>query len=126
MFRDLNALELIKIWRRVVNNNVNAGRDGHLLKEYLAHTLSEIIVLGFYKYAGQGTITIPQFLRQAEDWYEEDETWARIELATLYTGVRLPDYNVYLENRLDPNPEYYQLSQTALISLKEWADRVLA
>ena len=122
---ELTAPELVKRWRKLVNDHVLVGRDSHLIKEFLRGATPVQMLLGMYRVRGQDTITIPQFLRESDTWMELDENWAEVLLAIEIIGIPPIDYYLYIENREEERPEYIAQSLEARLRLREWAERVL-
>ena len=88
-YQNLNAPDLVKLWKSIVNNNVSIGRDAHLIKNLLQMYTAEQILCGMYRMKGSGTVSIPQFVRQFEDMAVIDEVTNKIELAIFVSGRRL-------------------------------------
>ena len=125
-YRELNSVDLVKRWRVIVNDNVNIGRDSHLIKEFLVRATPVQILFGMYQYQKSKTISIPQFLKQCDRWLEDDEQWAEIELARNLTSTTPPEYFVYMDLIEEETAYAFQLSFAARQSLRQWADRILA
>lgn len=125
-YRELLAPDLVKLWKQIVNKHVMMGRDAHLMKEFLQRANSVQIVLGMYHYKDVGTISIPMFIKQYNDWLEIDEEWAEVELAVCITDTVPTFYNIYVENNDSFNAEYYIQAQEARELLFEWKERILA
>lgn len=124
--KELTAPELVKQWRKIVNDHVMVGRDSHLIKEFLLRATPVQVLLGMYQYKNNNTITIPQFLRQADTWLELDESWAEVELAIEITGHPPLDYYVYIENFDEERADYFTQGLAARVRLREWSERVLS
>lgn len=125
-YRELNAVELLKLWRSIVNKYTSGGRDAKMLKDALALYSSVQILLGFYQYKGVGTISIPQFLRQYDDWLEEDTVLAEIELCRYITNYTPPEYWDYMDSLGWESAEEHQRAIEAKGKLRKWVDEVLA
>lgn len=124
-YRELNAPDLVKEWKKVVNDHVNMARDAALIKRKLELMSPVQIMLGMLQYKGARTITIPQFLSQEEDWYLDEEELAEIELARALTGVTTEDYYVFRDLENTFNPKEIITAQEAFKRLKVWAERVI-
>lgn len=122
----MTAPELVKRWRAIVNDNVMIGRDSHLIKDFLLNCNSVQMLLGFYRYEGQHTITIPIFLRQAELWLELDEAAAEIELCVLLTRKIPSEYLIWKELKDEQTNYAFMQAFAARQALREWTDRILA
>ena len=124
-YRELNAPDLVKEWKKAVNDHVNISRDAALIKRKLELMSPVQIMLGMLQYKGARTITIPQFLSQEESWYLDDEELAEIELARALTGVTTEDYYVFRDLEISFNPKEIIKAQEAFKNLKVWAERVI-
>lgn len=125
-YRDLNAPQLVRYWKKIVNDNVMMGRDAHLIKDFLLRGNSVQILLGMYRRASLRTLTIPMFLRQHEEWFEYDESLAEIELARHISHTTPPEYYTYIDLVGEETSFAFQKSLEARITLREWANKVLA
>lgn len=125
-YEDLNAAELLRRWRQIVNGNNAAGRDGQLLKDYLLRVSPIQVLLGMYQYRGVRTISIPQFLRQDDEWLETDLTLAKIELARCVANKTPPSYYTWMDWKDEDGALASSYTSTALHQLITWADGVLA
>lgn len=125
-YRSLNAPELLKLWRSIVNKYTTGGRDLKLLKDALGLYTSPQILLGFYRNKDAATISIPQFLKQDENWLEEDETLAEIELCRILTSSTPPEYWEFRDNEEYENAIELRVATEALNKLREWSNKVLA
>ena len=124
-YRELTTPQLLRLWKSLVNDNVMVGRDSHLIKESLIKYTPIQLLLGFYRFKEQRTVTIPQFLKQEDDWLELDEKWAEVELACFIANNTPAWYNVYLENKDSWSADYYMQALEAKKLLDEWAERVI-
>jgi hypothetical protein len=124
-FRDLTAPDLVKEWKRLVNQNIMMGRDSHMLKLRLAYMTPVQLLLGIQQYRGNKTITIPQFLQDEEIWYEPDEIAAEIELATFISNSFPTAYWIWHDCMDAETPDAFQAGFAARQELREWADRIL-
>lgn len=124
-YRELNAVELLKVWRSIVNKYTSGGRDAKMLKEALALYTPVQILLGFYHYKESATISIPQFLKQYEDWLEIDEILAEIEFCR-YIRPTPPEYWVYRDYEDAENATELTKHLESRTKLREWANEVLA
>ena len=129
MYRDLDCQELVREWKRLVNDQTKAMRDASLIKRFMeTHSAKPPqVMLGFYQYVGIKTISIPQFLQQWETWYFEDEWEAELELAVCITHNAPPEYYVYhdLKDDFDNADDYFHLNE-ARAALSKWKERILA
>lgn len=124
-YKDLTAPDLVKQWRRLVNDNVMFGRDAHLVKDFLLLATPVQVLLGMYQYKDIRTVTIPQFLRQWESWLIEDEAWAEVELACYVARQTPPEYYIYKDLVNEQNSEAFFTSIEARLKLREWSEGVL-
>lgn len=129
-YKDYTAPDLVKEWRRLVNDNVNMGRDSHMIKEHLRDVTPIQMLLGIYQYVENKTISIPQFLRNQEDWLVEDEGEAAIELAVCISHNTPPAYWIWQDGKdemMSRNTTYGIFGQTlaARKELLEWSERIL-
>lgn len=124
-YKELNAPDLVKQWRKVVNVHVMMGRDAALLKDALVRYTSVQIMLGFYQYEHNATISIPQFIRQNEQWLCVDELEADIELAVLVARKKPEAYYVWQDYKDEDSAYAFGQAVAARQDLKQWADRVL-
>lgn len=122
----MTAPELVKQWKKLVNDHVNMGRDSHMIKEKLEFITPVQMLLGFYFYKANKTVTIPQFLKNYETWLYMDESWAEIELACHITDTYPPAYYICLDLVDEETSEAYLAYTEARLLLKEWAERILA
>lgn len=123
--RNLNAPDLVKEWKKTVNQNVMMGRDAKMFKEYLEWMTPVQILYGILQYSNTPTISIPQFLRQYEDWYIEDNIEAEIELAVSISHSYPPAYWIWHDCKDEQDYNNFQAASVARDELKEWADRIL-
>lgn len=124
-YRNLTAPELVKQWKRLINDNVQIGRDSSLIKQALQYLTPVQILLGIYQQQGNRTISIPQFLRNKEEWVEDDEGTAEIELAILITSKVPSFYYIWQDTRFDETPQLFAQGLEARLQLREWASRIL-
>lgn len=124
-YRNLNAPDLVKQWKKIVNDHVQIGRDAHMIKEKLAFIKPVQILLGMYRYKEQSTCTVPQFLREYERWLEDDELEAEIELCCFITESKPPEYLIYQDLKDDISYEAYQALHDSKIKLIAWTNEVL-
>lgn len=124
-YRQANAPDMVKYWKKTVNDHVMMGRDSHLLKEALMRYTSAQILLGMHQYNGASTITIPQFLLRHERWLEPDEMWAEIRLAMEISNSTPPEFYIYMDNQEPEDSGSFQIGLAARLKLREWSDRVL-
>lgn len=124
-YRELTAPQLVGRWKAIVNDRVMIGRDSHLMKDFLLKATSVQILLGMYRQESK-TITIPQFLRQSEDWLEEDDLWAEIELARYITHITPPEYYTYWDWCEEETAYAFNKSLEARLKLREWSEKILA
>jgi len=124
-YRELTAPDLVKQWRKIVNDNVQMGRDSHLIKQFLQGVSPAQILLGMYQYQGNRTISIPQFLKQSNEWLEIDEEEVDIDLAICVTNHVPPEYYQYHDLEGEENARAYQICREAKIRLQEWAGLIL-
>lgn len=126
---DLDCPELVKQWRKLVNDNVQMGRDAHLIKRFMADygATPDQILLGIYQYKDVRTVSIPQFLRQWESWLVADEWLAELELAVcICMGNAPPEYYVYHDLVDDvQNSDDVGHLEDAKQKLSNWKERVL-
>jgi hypothetical protein len=79
-----------------------------------------------YQYKGERTVSIPQFLKQRDEWFVEDETEAMIELAVCVSETTHPSYWIWQDLRTEyPRPEWVRAYNEALKELKDWANRII-
>lgn len=124
--RELNSPDLVKQWRKLVNENVMMGRDAHMIKQRLQYMTPVQVLLGMYQYIGQTTVTIPQFLEQEEEWWVMDEMEAQIELAVCISHTKPPAYWIWQD--LKNEPQYYGIykqAKEAFEELRAWSERIL-
>lgn len=124
-YREMTAPDLVKQWRRLVNDYVNMGRDSHLIKQELQALTPVQILLGMYRCKGQATLSIPQFLRQKDKWLE-DEAWAEVELARFLTNTSPPSYYVFMDTINEEDVASREHFLKASASLFQWADGVVS
>lgn len=125
-YRELNAPELLKLWRSIVNKYVTGGRDLKMLKDALGLYTAPQILLGFYRNRNAPTISVPQFLKQYENWLEEDESLAEIELARYVSGFTPPEYWEYRDYEYAETATELAVHIASRLKLRQWADGVLA
>lgn len=123
-YREMSAPELVKMWRKLVNDNVSIGRDSHLVKQALIEMNPVQMLLGIYQQTSK-SISIPQFLRNKEQWLELDEGTAEIELAIAVTRHIPPEYYVYHENLDEESPMAHGRALEARLKLREWAENII-
>lgn len=124
--KEMDAPTLVRRWKALVNDNVMMGRDAHLLKEALNIYTPVQLLYGMYLMRPSKTVSIPQFLRQHDNWVVDNELDCSIELARLITGTAPKEYWIYrdFENAFSSAESHlYETARTALI---EWADRILS
>ena len=122
----LNAPDLVKKWRSLVNDNCMIGRDSALIKKQLTEGVTPAqILFGMYQYEGERTITIPQFLVQQEDWLVEADE-AEIELACCISHTTPPEYFLYKELKNEQESHLYQQARDAHRKVQIWAHKVLS
>lgn len=125
--REYTAPDLVKEWKKRVNQNIVMGRDAHLIKVKLEYLTPAQILLGIYCYVGEDTVSIPQFLQQEEDWIEEDQEAAEIELAAAITKTTPPAYRIWRDLRYEePTPSNLRAYKEAKQNLYEWVERILS
>lgn len=124
-YREMTAPDLVKQWKRLVNDNVMMGRDSHLVKDFLSRATPPQILLGMYLYKDIRTVTIPQFLKQWESWLMEDNIWAEVELACYVSKHTPPEYYTYKDLIDEQNSDAFVTSMEARLKLREWAEGVL-
>lgn len=121
----LNAPDLVKKWKTLVNDNCQMGRDAALIKKALTELSPAQILYGMYQYETERTISIPQFLAQQEDWViDRDE--AEIELAICISHTTPPEYFIWMDTRNEQTSYAYQQARDAYRKLQIWSARVLA
>lgn len=123
--REYNATDLLKQWRSIVNQHVMVGRDARMLKDSLEIYTPIQLMLGMYNYQGEN-LTVPRFLKQHEEWLEEDEIWAEIKLAVYLTNQPPKDYYIYMDYSSEETSEAFSMTRDAFKNLLEWADKVLS
>jgi hypothetical protein len=124
-YKELTAPQLLRQWKKLVNDNIMAGRDAHLLKTSLLQYTPCQILVGMFQYKQNSTISIPQFLRQSEEWLLEDEKWAEIELAHYLTKRAPPEYYTYLDLIDEESTYAFTHILAARKSLADWSDKIL-
>src|SRR3990172_11294622 len=124
-YRELTAPDLVKQWKKLVNDNISIGRDSHLIKQFLQGVSPAQILLGMYQYQGNRTISIPQFLKQSNEWLELDEEEVDIDLAICVTNHVPQEYYDYHDYKEEENARSYQISREAKTKLKEWAGLII-
>lgn len=124
--KELNSPDLVKQWKKLVNDNISIGRDAHMIKLRLEYMSPIQILYGMYQYIGQRTISIPQFLSQEEDWFVPDEMEAQIELAVAISHTKPPAYWIWHDLKEEP-PSYtvFNQSKQAFSELRDWSERVI-
>lgn len=125
-YREMNAPDLVKHWKKTVNDNVQMGRDAHMMKTLLEHCTPVQILCGMSQYERVRTVTIPQFIKAEVDWRIEDEFEAGVELAVAITGTIPPAYYIYHDLIDEEIPSSYKEFEAAKEELKVWADRILS
>lgn len=125
-YRDMTAPQLVVHWKKIVNDNINMGRDAKMLKEFLEVATPVQILLGMYQFEDEHNVTIPMFIRTQNTWLELDPETADIELATLISRKIPPDYYVWKELRQEQDADSWYLYNQARIAIREWADRILS
>lgn len=125
-YEDLNATDLLRRWRQLVNDNSASGRDGALLKNFLLHTSPIQVLLGMYQYRSQRTISIYQFLTQSEDWLEPDIVVAKVELARCVSNKTPACYYTWMDHKDEESAQSQAYAKPALSQIMAWADGVLA
>lgn len=124
---ECNAPDLVKKWRSLVNDNVMMGRDAALIKKALTDGVTPAqILFGMYQYENEKTITIPQFLKQMEEWLLEPAGDAEIELACCMSHTIPPEYFLWQDYRETENSYGYKQSREAHRKIMQWAQKVLA
>lgn len=123
-------MELVAQYRRLVNGEVNMGRDSHNLRLLLDNDGLEPtqILLGFYRCKGHSTMTVPQILRIRDQWLVENIFENNILLAREIVGYTPPEWSTYWD-LLDVGIESASLEQkwrSAKWELEQWADRILS
>lgn len=126
MYRELNAPELVKKWRSIVNDNVNIGRDAHIIKEKLLTLTPVQILLGIYWCREHDIISIPSMFKMQQDWLEEDEAWAEVELALVISNTIPVHYYIYKDMLDIDTPDAVAQSLSARMELRNWAERILS
>lgn len=124
-YHNLTAPDLVKQWKKLVNDYVQMGRDSHMLKQLMIQVTPAQIMLGFYQYRDNRTITIPRFIQQLDDWVEWDETEADIELAVCVSNHVPPPYYIYQDLKEEAGWDSLTQWATARLELKQWAERIL-
>lgn len=128
-YRKLSSPELVKEWRRIVNDNVSMGRDSHMIKVFMADhgVCAAQLLLGIYQYENSSTINIPQFLGDSQNWLVGDEWEAEVELAVCLSHHMPPSYYVYhdLKDEEPTSVNYLQFT-LAKQELSLWKDRILS
>ena len=127
--KDFAAPDLVKEWRRLVNNNASMARDASMIKSFTtSHGVTTAqILLAIHWHSNIPFITIPQFLRQMDNWLLEDEWEAELELAVCITHERPPAYFVYRDLRDDfANSDELRALYKAKQELTAWKDRILS
>lgn len=125
-YEDLNATDLLRRWRQLVNDNSASGRDGALLKNFLLHTSPIQVLLGMYQYRSQRTISIYQFLTQTENWLESDIAIAKIELARCVANKTPASYYTWMDHKDEESALGQSYAAQAYNQIMAWADGVLA
>lgn len=124
---ELTAPDLVKQWKKLVNDNIIIGRDAALIKQRLEYLTSVQILLGMHQYVGEKTISIPQFLKQESDWLVEDSITAQIELAAAMANTRPAAYLIWQDLRYeDPTYENMEEYRKAKNELVKWSERVIS
>lgn len=124
--RELNAPDLVKKWKVLVNDHVNMGRDSHLLAELLKICTPVQVLLGMYQFKGQANISIPIFTRNMDEWIEVDEEWAEVELARHISNSTPSDYYIFMDMRDSWDAQSFQTANEHMRATIRWADRVLS
>lgn len=123
--RDLNAPDLVKKFKQIVNENVMMGRDAAFLKDLLEKASPVQILYGMYQFQ-KTSITVPQFVKKIFTWYEDDELQADIELARYISHHTPPEYYTYMDLLEEETAFANQHVIEARKVLREWSERVLA
>ena len=126
--RTLNPTDLVKEWRKLVNDNIELSRDAFLLKRFMAeHSATPPqMLLGMHQYRGNKTLTLPQFLRGWEEWLIEDEWEAELELAVRIAHIEPPAYFIYHDFAdEDETADNYARFVEAKQLLSVWKERIL-
>lgn len=125
-YRNLTPTQLVNQWKAIVNQNLIPGRDAKLLKNTLEEMNSVQVLLGMYKMKSKSyNISIPQFLKQSNEWLELDEKVAEIELARFVSGHTPDSWFVYEELKTEYGSWAFQKSLEAKQELVQWAERML-
>lgn len=126
-YKTMNAPDLVKHWKKTVNDNVQMGRDAHMMKTLLEHCTPVQILCGMYQYTDSRTITIPQFIRQADAWLLEDEFEAGLHLAIAVSHADPPPaYYIMYDLEFEETADAHNAYENAKEELKIWADRILS
>ena len=127
-FRTLTCPDLVKEWRKIVNDNIELVRDAFLLKRFMAeHSATPPqILLGMHENKGSRTLTIPQMLRAWEEWLVEDEWEAELELAVRISHNEPAAYFIYHDFAdEDETADNYARFIEAKQVLSVWKERIL-
>lgn len=124
-YREMNATDLVKQWKKLVNDSVMAGRDAHMFKELLLKASPIQIMAGMYWYQNS-TITVPQFVKQVNEWLYDDEFEAELILASDISHTTPPEYYTYFDLKEEETAYAYQQVAVAKVRLQEWVNRVLS
>ena len=128
-YRNMNVAELLIEWRKIVNDNVQQGRDGAMLKKFMAETglKPTQILLGMYSYRGNDTISVLRFIQNKDSWVNDYEWEAELELACLVSHNIPQDYLLYHDLRdEDDTPDRRYHMSNVVSSLSVWKERILA
>lgn len=122
---EFNALDLLKEWKKIVNSNALAGRDGHLFKEFLKQASPIQIVLGMYQHRNEKSLSVPTFLSNSGDWLVADENKALIELAICMIETAPSEYWIWCDYRDEESAYAEEQTKKALGVLLSWARRIV-
>lgn len=122
---EYNALDLLKAWRHIVNDKALAGRDGHLLKEFLKQASPIQILVGMYDYRNEKGLSVPAFLNQSDEWLIDDENEALIQCAIRMTDSAPPEYWIWCDYRDEESAYALEESKKALKICLDWAKRIV-
>lgn len=122
---DITAPDLLREWRKLVGENVLAGRDLKLFKDALVRYTPAQLLFGFTQFRGVYSVTVPKFLDLTDEWLLKEESWAKIELAVEISQSTPKEYFIWRDLREEQDAQSYIASQEARRWLLEWSERVL-
>lgn len=129
-YRDMNSVDLVKEWRKRINQNAHLTRDAAFLKKFMEQEGAgpAQVMLGIIRAqaVGSSTYTMMQFLRASETWLEEDEFTAEVELAARLTHHYPAAYQIWRDLKDEElNASTNAQLEFAKHELAVWKDKIV-